>query len=121
MNNQEQINLIREKCIASNPEIVELKFGCEVDRGAGVEAKEIVCGYFDDQIALMRSHPNVGDFLPFEVPKDLVPTWTILGRTIRLADVLLAIEEKDNDKIYISSAGELFDVDADGDWFPTRK
>jgi len=44
----EKLQLIREKCIAANPEIVELKFGCRVDvRGftslAVEEAEYIPC------------------------------------------------------------------------------
>lgn len=89
----QHIKEIREACIKANPSILDLTFGCEVDRGAGKDIHEFVVGQFNDAIALVRSSPyGIGYFLPFEVPTDLVSSWKILGRPIRLADVFLAIE-----------------------------
>jgi hypothetical protein len=102
MTKDDQINFIREKCIEANRDIVELKVGCEVDRGADIEKiKEYVVGYFGTTIALVRDHKALGTFLPFEVSKDLASSWTILGRPIRLADVLLAFCEIDKESDYI--------------------
>lgn len=96
----EHIQKIREACIAANPEIMELKFGCEVYRGADTESKEIVVGFFNDKIALVRRHPIIGDFLPFEVPRELEKGWTILGRPIRLADIFNMLSKLEDKIIY---------------------
>lgn len=92
MTTQEKINLIREKCIAANPAIMELGFGCEVRQGKKV-----------DQIWRMTpgtSFPRgyslvhfTGAFFPDR--KDAVSkSFEILGRPIRLADVLLVLKDK---------------------------
>src|SRR4051794_350657 len=103
MNNQEQIELIREKCIASNPEIVELKFGCEILLKYGDKERK----------AILVSQKHVGSWIVQFVECDdatffflsaktitkrevtnAVLANGILGRPIRLADVLLAMHGK---------------------------
>jgi hypothetical protein len=75
------LHFIREKCIAANPEIVELKFGCEFE--------------------------NVKTGARFIIPTNGYPNdnHKILGRPIRLADVLLAIENA-NGNIELATYGE---------------
>jgi hypothetical protein len=110
MNNQDKINFIREKCIAANPEIVELKFGCEVETTEWNEydsgrrfivADTAVClrhkkyreeCYDDfrcsmrDAFAVIRIEEEEGFWYEKFKPSELKP----LGRPISLADVLLA-------------------------------
>ena len=105
---KDKIKAIREKCIEANPEIVELKFGCEVDRGAGSNVREFVVSFFDDKIALVRRLVfSPFEFLPFEVPKDLAESWDIIGRPIHLADVLLAIERVKPDHFSVGTEGDF--------------
>ena len=98
MERKQKIEAIREACIQANPEIVELKFGCEVYRGAKEGQREFISGRFNDTIAL-TCISQFGDFLPIEVPTALIPQWKIIGRPIRLADVLVAILEHPEKKI----------------------
>jgi len=44
------LQTIREKVIEANPEILELKFGCEVDRGGDSESKEVIAGFFNGEL-----------------------------------------------------------------------
>src|SRR4051794_270773 len=92
MNNQEQINLIREKCIASNPEIIELKFGCfflakgelrmmTQDCVGGIRALTII----EDEGDMVYAYPET-----FYQKADM----RILGRPIHLADVLVAMNQR---------------------------
>lgn len=73
--------IVREACIAANPSIVELKFGCEIRSletkmtymGKGVYWNAFLGNTFVDSGALIIDE--------------------ILGRPIELADVLLAISQ----------------------------
>lgn len=86
------LQIIRDACIKANPKIVELEFGCEIavsnDRGY------IHYSMWD------KDGPTLLGFVSSSHPKTLRPiqwergdplNYTILGRPIRLADVLLAI------------------------------
>lgn len=91
-----QLQLIREKCIAANPEVVKVDVGCEVIVGDlrhtiyEVSREGVYAAY------LNRPFPSdleANDFYDCEFSgetKDL----QIIGRPIRLADVLLAAEAK---------------------------
>lgn len=74
----------------ANPEIMELKFGCAVS-GQGI----------DRGLVIDRTEPGtvvrveVGNYKVEEIVKaDWLHTMKILGRPIRLADVLLAYHKK---------------------------
>lgn len=85
MTTQEKINAIREKCIAVNPEIVELKVACQVELESKDERYQkatILRQLSDDSFEC-----EWGSFGPSFITK-------ILGRPIRLADVLFAIKVK---------------------------
>lgn len=75
MNMNDKIQFIREKCIAANPEIVELKCGCEASDRYGNDWVYNGWEWWGKE-KLMK---NIGTEL------------AIVGRPIRLADVLLAI------------------------------
>lgn len=100
----EKIEAIRKACIAVNPEIVELKFGCELYYPSYPMNAVIISdsptgngnirslrtdkghGFFTDVVnsegTLIRRNMFEGEEL-----------WKIIGRPIRLADVLLVIED----------------------------
>ena len=96
------LELIRQKCIETNPEIMELKFGCEVQyRNSEERVTAIGKEYQNPELPGCL-------FVPVGYPKGTdefkargnpeIRTLHILGRPIRLADVLLAMQaqaEKD--------------------------
>jgi len=100
---QQKLAFIREKCIEANPEIVELKFGCQVSVPYFVQEHQIrLIGsnpmvFPDGKVAIMDQGSYVGNeackhffkdkaFHTFESGVD------IIGRPITLADVLLALQ-----------------------------
>ncbi len=116
MNSYEKI---RAACIAANPEIVELKFGCEV-----IRLKDKRIGYVQSGSA---SEVEEGVWLGHVLwlgNKVVAPTImgdtygvAILGRPIRLADVLLAIRANRNaaNGVYgIKDDGELMHISFQG-------
>lgn len=86
---EEQLQKIREKCIEANPEIMELKFGCRVEINAD-EYDTYFCTIIERD-----SWSNVKLQIPERddlwMATDLIDK--ILGRPIRLADILRAIAE----------------------------
>jgi hypothetical protein len=95
---EKQVADIRAKCIEANPEIVELKYGCEVrgnDKHRGTVAGRMVwiggtgLVVIDNCAALERQGLK------------------IIGRPIRLSDVLLAINEYSEftDLNFVTQAG----------------
>lgn len=85
---------IREKCVAANPEIAELKFGCwvkyrneELDRRTIALARE----FEQDGFLFVPVMPfgKVQDSWEVYCPE--IRTLEIIGRPVRLADVLLAM------------------------------
>lgn len=77
---------IRESCIEANPGIMELKFGCQI--------------LFEDKIYTIARESSRGTFQAWyndytyaEFKISVEDSKQILGRPIRLADVLLALED----------------------------
>ncbi len=124
MNTSREIKIeeIRKKCIEVNPEIVELKFGCLIKNpnkllGTGilVEADEN-----EKFISWQIHYPDMNDdiFCSFKSKnrgtswhKPITPNYEILGRPIRLADVLLAITMHDPIRyIAISAPGSWLEI-----------
>lgn len=86
-----ELNELTKKIQELVPEIMELKFGCEIYRKGAVK-QEIFVGDFGDKMSLVRKDSN-GTYLPTIMPKPPESQeYTILGRDITLEDVLLAIE-----------------------------
>lgn len=83
---EENEQIIREACIEANPEIMELKFGCEVKTGDyNPETGMYICHFFKASYI---------KFPRYDVPQALNDSehkLEIIGRPIRLADVLLTI------------------------------
>lgn len=94
---QEKAEFIRQATITANPEIVELKFGCGIRRFGDKGIKDV----FVDLIARPQTNEvwiwrdSLGDDEPsdlfhFEADTQEIESWIIIGRPIRLADVLIA-------------------------------
>jgi hypothetical protein len=101
MERQKSIEAIRAACIAANPEIVELKFGCKVKlalrtgfHAAYLKKFDTNQFTFDGFQKLMSDKENgwidIGEY--YEKNNE----WEIIGRPIRLADVLLVVEQIPN-------------------------
>jgi hypothetical protein len=104
MTKHKKLQFIREKCIESNPEIVELKFGCE-----GMwhfPASENTKGGVIKAVILEKMKIGAIHIFTEENKKRSNLTWRtatilpsdfreIIGRTIRLADVLFTIKHKE--------------------------
>ena len=88
---QEKINTIREACIKANPSIMDLVFGCEVLYKKTNIIKTCV-GRFEADTLTLDFRNGMPQILMMDgyMNPDLTE---ILGRPIRLADVLLAISK----------------------------
>jgi hypothetical protein len=80
---------VRTRIIELVPEIVELKFGCEVNReGPG---REFYVGECGADIALVRLNQH-GTWLPYNVPRERLESFKILGRPITYEDCVVAVK-----------------------------
>jgi hypothetical protein len=121
MSKDQQLNFIREKCIAANPEIVELKFGCGItwsyDHYLNSVAKTRVTknGFIVDFANMPGPSPLLVRLERDKTIKRLHPDEVqVLGRPIRLADVLLTIPKNKSAKAQsVSMNGDFFDFDED--------
>lgn len=134
MSKQEKIEYIRERCIEANPSIKDLILGCEINITDihFMCSKAITASQNPLKVLTVTSDPNVYLILTkigiehFKW-RDIDLYCEIIGRPIRLADVLLAIEQEEfasgftahpdgelifND--YLSDDGE--DGSCSGDW-----
>ena len=100
-----KLETIREKCIEANPSIKDLVFGCEIENVIFYkDAKKKEPDWMrrnelrgtvikDLRSDFLPMWVDYGDQLEFEIsPHDYV-SFDIIGRPIRLADVLLAIRK----------------------------
>src|SRR5918912_3715935 len=97
---------------AVNPEIMELKFGCEVARFADEGIVDIFC-------SMKSSNEGIGNYditflrkgsitiNTFAADRKEIESWKILGRPIRLSDVLWTIQghRKPTDYFAITQSG----------------
>lgn len=91
---KEHIQAIRAACIKANPEIVELKFGCEIEL---YDVKQKVISYKRNNWRLTTDKSDCK-----MDASELKEKVTILGRPIRLADVLLAIPRSIRERMEIN-------------------
>ena len=98
MTPQETLAAVRAAVIRAVPEIVELKFGCELSRKGQEDSRRLYKVIEDvgfganDKKCWINSVPFGS--MPIELGKDMIENggeFKIIGRPIRLADVLLAI------------------------------
>lgn len=134
---QNKQNYIREKCIAANPSIMDLVFGCEVrikigdDLYDSIGKVEYACGkcqkhkFYKNCSDDCYSEGRIDDAVSVlvddeEEPKEYVllqdgKDFEIIGRPIRLADVLLAIGRR-SDTWNISGDGYFNILDVAQNW-----
>lgn len=97
----QHIKTIREACIKANPEILKLEFGCNTTGGK--------IAIYEENIKAMMCITTSGDSRIFSADTDLIQ---ILGRDIRLADVLLAMQHTHCDRAgFIDYNGQFWDCD----------
>ncbi|MBM7488095.1 hypothetical protein ACVWWI_006354 [Bradyrhizobium sp. USDA 3686] len=87
----EQIEAVRAACIKATPEIVELKFGCDIRfalTDGGGSLATVLFSYDGDYVtaSYAKFHENKAGTVSRHLNKI-----EIIGRPIRLADVLLAM------------------------------
>ena len=101
MTREQKIEYIRQKCIEVNPVITELKFGCELKRPSSARHYKVIedLGWSaNTEKVWINSVPFGSMEVPIEIEKKQIidnngDEWKVIGRPIRLADVLLAIGE----------------------------
>jgi hypothetical protein len=101
MSKQEKIEYIREKAIEANPDIKKLEFGCEVKYRNQEETYRFI---MENPLVCMQCVCTTGvhieglsDKSPQSFCKHRFEEWfEIIGRPIRLADVLLALKESEH-------------------------
>ena len=92
MTNQKKIQFIRERCIEANPSIKKLEFGCEVEwKGAGASKGIFIKDKRDDSKSYLFYGSDRVETFDKEQCKEHV---SIIGRPIRLADMLLAFKSE---------------------------
>lgn len=94
MTKEQQIKEIREKCIEANPEIVELKFGCfvmTVFKKTKTRIPVQVCLIDKNYAGNWIVTPWVSGAGTITIKEKDIDE--IIGRPIRLADVLLALNK----------------------------
>lgn len=123
MERNQAIQIVREACIAANPEILELKFGCEIkldgqpykvlyydQDGKSFDGENIE--FYGKTLELYSPEGEVSKYSDEE--EDLIMPKTdeieILGRPIHLADILVACD-KANRNIYVHRTGIIIDFD----------
>lgn len=117
----EQIEIIRQACIKANPEIKELKFGCEVYCEQVLEDET---GNYVDMYGIFIHNTNrdEAEVLLDDVASDdlkdgfhtmIVPyepkNMEVIGRTIRLNDVLLAIYKINPHSLMVAVNGTFYE------------
>jgi hypothetical protein len=105
MSQDKNIEIIRRACIKANPDILKLEFGCRVSMTENTSLQRTIQGtvtHFsmpNEGGRLINWHIKPDNKTKFENFGEVIGGFTnnteILGRPIRLADVLLAIQEAD--------------------------
>ncbi len=92
-----KLQTIREVCIKANDDIVALKFGCEINAMLCRE-KEPIDDYPMDTFIISRKDTvekfEVSGLTHITHNQHLYLLYSVIGRPIHLADVLLAIENR---------------------------
>lgn len=93
-----KLELIKQKCIEANPEIIALKDGCYVlCKNNRDEYSNFFCGNVFGDMLVDKHNSIIRDL---EIVKNN-PDFKIIGRPITIADVLMAIQSGSTNKHYI--------------------
>lgn len=104
---KEKIAAIRAKCIEANPSILDLVFGCEIN--VSNDLGEYVGEFLNAHYIQFKKYP-----VPQILNKNECPNFEIIGRPIRLADVLSAI--KQGTSYAVDARGEFVKFENDDDY-----
>lgn len=104
MEHQDKIALIRQKAIKANPEIVELKFGCKVLLNIRKWESQLIT----NEIGWRGNDKTQFQGQDIEFWNDDIRE--IIGRPVRLADVLLAIEETKPGFLVVAKNGRMTQI-----------
>lgn len=105
MTRHEKFAFIREKCIETNPEIIQLKLGCQIMMIDGTVGTIL----FEDSLNRLCILSEYGPlFKEIIIGREFVEKMLVLGRPIRLADVLLTLHKKNG------ANKTLLNVECDG-------
>lgn len=119
---EQNIKKIREACIEANPDIVALKFGCEVKIGGGFKRLVWQILFNDDEDCDRISHVlTESDRIGMVQISPVESLEEIIGRPIRLADVLTAIRESGNGLWGVTDDGVFIQVDENLNIYEIRK
>lgn len=103
---QEKLEAIRAACIKANPSIMDMEWGCEARQGKDMYIILAKNAIYKNTSYLVRQKES-GAVHDSSI---LGPNWHVLGRPIRLADVLLAIITKDpanRTRVIVESSGQF--------------
>lgn len=89
MTHQENLEAVRRACIEANPEIVELKFGCGIEYGKQLPSYCLYGGVVSSGDIVLYLYTQCESIRVSKYQFRLFGE--VLGRPIRLADVLLAV------------------------------
>ncbi len=116
MTRDQQIEVIRQKCIEANPEIMELKFGCKIQdmvMDEMIEGEDLFTfiGVSEDSRDFLLWNNMSGETVKYAQELVRGSDMFILGRPIRLADVLLTMNGKGKgltDNWFINTRGHFY-------------
>ena len=119
----EQYNELKEVIQKANPEIMELKFGCEFELLGNIHKIISIAGDEGEWYELLSIRQPYTDVagVPKKISREeftYLKTLNVLGRPIRLADVLLAI-----DKNPLYTKENSYFIDSNGnfhEWFTPK-
>lgn len=131
MTTKDQINFIQQKCVEANPEIVELKFGCEIELRDEDQTRTTYIGgvgkckkhkksssCHEDcliesamSLAVVENDPQeFYELSEWVIERHETDLYRILGRPIRLADVFLAVGHNQGYRDGKMQASQLYTI-----------
>lgn len=96
----DNLQKVKERIIKAVPEIVELKFGCEIRRNGSLPETYLITGF--NLVKIYFRHVSVPEKIDSFDRDSFREKFDVIGRPIQLADVLRATETR----IEVSSHGD---------------
>ncbi len=128
---QTNLEIIRQACIKANPEIIELKFGCQIIHNN--TGKIITITNFDEKEPYYGFSFVDGGIVPLFASGENKKELIIIGRPIRLSDIIFTLYKNkkaqyfggmlDNNSIYFANriSWDLLHDDLNLQSEPTKK
>lgn len=112
MNKSNQIKEIVEEIQRVVPSVMELKFGCKIQRYIGVIDTFVKLESFPDGGFVIHLLKQNGKPLSYGLTRDEFENIRILGREITLQDLLLVINEKGYEDSYTPRVSLVYSINA---------